>query len=133
MITLGTLLRLHTKFEKPLGGCVCLSGIVPCHPKQGGLLAEGMKILPPLEEEQEKRVKETPKFIYLGDQDHFFPEIIATLNWELVSVGDKITKTIEKGLNHSVSMAELGALKAFLTDAMTEKKKEEDEEKKSEK
>ena len=97
------------------------------------MLAEGMKILPPLEEEQEKRVKETPKFIYLGDQDHFFPEILATLTWELVSVGDKITKKIEKGLGHSVSMAELGALKAFLTDAMTEKKKEEDEEKKSEK
>ena len=71
--------------------------------------------------------------MYLGDQDHFFPQILTTLTWELVSVGDKITKTIEKGLGHSVSMKEFAALKTFLTEAMTEKKKETEEEKKEDK
>ena len=42
MIGYGTLLRMHTKFDKPLAGVVCLSGIVPCHPQQDGLLTEGM-------------------------------------------------------------------------------------------
>ena len=50
-----------------------------------------------------------------------------------MSVGDKITKKIEKGLGHSVSMSELAALKTFLTEAMTEKKKEVEVDKKEEK
>ena len=40
MISMGTLLRLSSKFDKPLGGCIGLSGIVPCTPVHGQQLGD---------------------------------------------------------------------------------------------
>ena len=37
-----TTILISEDFDKPLAGVVCLSGIVPCHPQQDGLLTEGM-------------------------------------------------------------------------------------------
>ena len=81
MIGYGTLLRLHTRFDKPLAGVVNLSGIVPCHPDENGQISEE---LPQLSDQQIKLIKETPKLMYIGDQDRFFPMSVANLTYELI-------------------------------------------------
>ena len=114
MISLCALLRLHTKYDKPLAGVIGLSGIVACHPEEGG---EYENDLPSLSDEQARLVANTPKFIYLGDNDNMVPVEVAKLSFEVLKQAGKSSKDVlqkEPGLGHTTSRKELKKLAEFI-------------------
>ena len=59
--------------------------------------------------------------MYIGNQDHFFPLIVAKLTWEIIKQAggeDKIVEHVESGLGHSVSGGELAMVQKFLEGIM---------------